>query len=187
MGVGKHATTGFPTDEAKERLMIEAAQKDPARFAELYEDNFERVYAFIVRRVRDRDETEDLTSEVFQRALANLPRFEWRGVPFAVWLFRIAANLIADRSKGGERDVPLEDRVEERVQTDFEELERHARLFRLVASLPPNQCLVINMRFGEEKSIRQIAQQLGRSEGAVKQLQFRALKNLRAMMDESDG
>ena len=83
--------------EADERLLIEAAQRDPARFAELYQNNFERVYAYIVRRVGNRAETEDLTSEVFHHALANLKRFEWRGIPFAAWLFRIAANLISDR------------------------------------------------------------------------------------------
>src|SRR5438093_12695829 len=81
----------------QERLLIEAAQKDASRFAALYENNFERVYAFVVRRVRDRHEAEDLPAEVFQHALANLSRFEWRGVPFAVWLYRIAANAIADR------------------------------------------------------------------------------------------
>src|SRR5499426_4738938 len=87
----------------QERLLIEAAQKDPSRFAELYESNFERVYAFIVRRVRDRHEAEDLTAEVFQHALANLSKFEWRGVPFSVWLFRIAANAIADRWRQSSR------------------------------------------------------------------------------------
>src|SRR5262249_50949375 len=83
--------------EADERLLIEAAQNDPARFGELYENNFERVYAYIVRRVGNRGEAEDLTAEVFHHALANLKRFEWRGIPFAAWLFRIAANLISDR------------------------------------------------------------------------------------------
>ena len=83
--------------EADERLLIEAAQKDPARFAELYESNFERVYAYVVRRVGDRAETEDLTSEVFHHALSNLKRYEWRGIPFAAWLYRIAGNLISDR------------------------------------------------------------------------------------------
>src|SRR5215510_734101 len=82
-----------------ERLLIEAAQKDPARFAELYEINFGRVYAFIARRVRDRSEIEDLTSEVFHQALAALPRFEWRGAPFAAWLFKIASNTIIDTVK----------------------------------------------------------------------------------------
>src|ERR1700758_5005486 len=83
----------------EERLLIEAAQKDPRRFAELYEQNFERVYAFIARRVRDRHVAEDVTAEVFHHALANLSKFEWRGVPFAVWLFRIAANILVDRRK----------------------------------------------------------------------------------------
>ena len=83
--------------EADERLLIEAAQRDPARFAELYENNFERVYAYVARRVGNRAEAEDLTSEVFHQALANLQRFEWRGIPFAAWLFRIAANLISER------------------------------------------------------------------------------------------
>src|SRR5437867_10432874 len=84
-----------------ERQLIEAAQKDPRRFGELYERNFERVYAFIVRRVLDRHDAEDVTAEVFQHALANLHKFEWRGVPFAVWLFRIAADAL--RARGIER------------------------------------------------------------------------------------
>src|SRR2546421_5927343 len=90
----------------QERLLIEAAQKDPKRFAELYETNFERVYAFIIRRVQDRHEAEDLTSEVFQHALANLSKFEWRGVPFAVWLYRIASNAMADRWRRGSKQRP---------------------------------------------------------------------------------
>src|SRR4029077_21163139 len=83
--------------EPDEQRLIEAAQKDPARFADLYEINFERVYSFIVRRVQDRMEAQGLTSDVFHQALANLGRFEWRGTPFAAWLFRIAVNAIVDR------------------------------------------------------------------------------------------
>src|SRR5215467_5192762 len=82
-----------------DRGLVEAAQADPRRFADLYELYFERVYAFIARRVRDRGETEDLTSEVFHRALANLRAFEWRGTPFLAWLYRIAHNAILDRAK----------------------------------------------------------------------------------------
>ena len=71
--------------EAHERLLVEAARRDPSKFADLYEQNFERVYAFVVRRGRRAKEAEDLTSEVFQKALANLPRFKWRGVSFVAW------------------------------------------------------------------------------------------------------
>src|SRR5689334_7165805 len=81
---------------ADERLLIEAAKSDPARFADLYEEHFERVYAYVVRRVCDRTEAQDITADVFQQALAIIGRFEWRGAPFASWLYRIAANAIAD-------------------------------------------------------------------------------------------
>ena len=89
-------TYGLPGEE---RLLVEAAKKDPSRFAELYELNFTQVYAFIARRVGDRDVAQDLTSDVFHKALASIQSFEWRGVPFAGWLLRIAANMIVDRSK----------------------------------------------------------------------------------------
>ena len=172
--------------EADERLLIEAAQRDPGRFAELYENNFDRVYAFIARRVRDRDEAQDLASEVFHQALANLGRFEWRGAPFAAWLFRIAANAITDRAKRAsrERGDPAPEGSE---QAGLEEIEQRARLFRLVRGLPGDQRRVILKRFVEQRSIREIAQELRRTEGAVKQLQFRALENLRARMGESNG
>src|SRR5690242_11564221 len=83
--------------ESDERLLIEAAQRDPRRFAELYENHFHRVYAFVARRVRNREEAEDRTAEVFHQALANIGLFEWRGVPFVAWLLRMAANAIVDR------------------------------------------------------------------------------------------
>lgn len=172
--------------EAGERLLVEAAQKDPTRFAELYEINFERVYAFIARRVRDRDEAQDLTSDVFHRALANLPRFEWRGVPFAAWLLRIAQNAIADRSKRAAKERNISN-FDNPAEIRFEEIEGRARLFRLVDRLPAAQRRVIVMRFAEQKSIREIAHELGRTEGAVKQLQFRGLESLRARMGETNG
>jgi RNA polymerase sigma-70 factor (ECF subfamily) len=168
-------------EETEERLLVEAAQKDPTRFAELYQKNFERVYAYIARRVGNRDEAEDLTSEVFHRALANLARFEWRGAPFAAWLLRIAANALADRWQRAarERGNPA---PEQAAEFNLEEIERRARLFRLVEGLPADQRRVIVMRFTEQRSIREIAQELRRTEGAVKQLQFRGLENLRARM-----
>jgi RNA polymerase sigma-70 factor (ECF subfamily) len=171
---------------ADERLLIEAAQKDPGRFGALYELHFERVYAYVGRRIRDRAATEDLTAEVFHKALASLPRFEWRGVPFAVWLYRIAANAIATHFEKSAREAALPpDPAPEPVV--FREVEHRARLFRLVGALPEDQRRVIRLRFGAEKSIREIARALGRTEGAVKQLQLRALKSLRARMSENHG
>jgi RNA polymerase sigma-70 factor (ECF subfamily) len=168
-----------------DRALIEAAQADSARFAEIYDRYVERVYAFASRRTHDRAAAEDITSEVFQRALAHLGQFEWRGVPFVAWLFRIASNAIADRWRQDARDShdPPADVPD---TAELEELERRVILFQLVDRLPDVQQQVIRMRFVEEKSIREIAAALGRSEGAVKQLQLRALENLRKGMGRRD-
>jgi RNA polymerase sigma-70 factor, ECF subfamily len=170
--------------ESDERLLIEAAQKDPSRFAELYELHFDRVYAYIARRVRDRAETQDLTAHVFQQALANLGKFKWRGAPFAAWLYRIASNAIADHARRNMRETndPQSAIETTAAAVDLEEVERRARLFRAVDKLPDDQRRVIVLRFAEEKSIREIADELGRSEGAIKQLQFRGLENLRSRL-----
>ncbi|HEY0350399.1 MAG TPA: sigma-70 family RNA polymerase sigma factor [Pyrinomonadaceae bacterium] len=174
---------------ADERLLIEAAQRDRARFADIYEEYFALVYAYVVRRVRDRSTAEDLTSDVFHKALANLPRFKWTGAPFASWLFRIASNLIADRAKRKAKTSATSEEIElipqdsrKDSQSGLEDVERQAQLFRLVNRLPEDQRRVVALRFAEDKSIKEISNELGRSEGAVKQLQFRALQNLRAKL-----
>jgi RNA polymerase sigma-70 factor (ECF subfamily) len=174
------------SDAPDERLLIEAAQRDKARFADLYELYFDRVYVYVVRRVFDRSDAEDLTSEVFHNALANLGRFEWRGAPFAAWLFRIAANAIADRSERLARERRIEPPPESQ-EADQEEILDQARVFRLVRELPEDQRRVVEMRFAGEKSIKEIAGELGRTEGAVKQLQFRGLENLRARLGGTNG
>lgn len=199
-------TPAESTNGTDERLLIEAAQRDRSRFAELYERNVDRVYAYIAHSVRDRDVAEDLTAEVFHQALATLSRFQWQGVPFVAWLIGIAGNVIAGRRRvlatgpkedgaevleslgglgdlsgkglgrngNGNRQAALQ--VSPR---DLQEVEQRATIAKLVATLPEDQRLVITRRFLEHRSIREIAQEMRRTEGAVKQLQFRALENLR--------
>ena len=159
-------------------MLIEAAQADPARFVEVYDRYVDRIYAWVSRRAGNRTIAEDITSEVFQHALESLPRYEWRGVPLAAWLYRIAANALADhwRQQGREAHGPAPDPPDER---EHEELQRRVGLFQLVDRLPELQRRVIEMRFVEDRSIRDVAAALDRSEGAVKQLQLRALENLR--------
>jgi RNA polymerase sigma-70 factor (ECF subfamily) len=147
----------------------------------VYDRYVDRVYAYVSRRAGSRPVAEDITSEVFQEALANLPRFEWRGVPFAAWLYRMAANRLADhwRQQGREAHDPPPDLPNER---EHEELQRRIALFQLVDRLPDLQRRVIEMRFVEDRSLRDVAAALERSEGAIKQLQLRALGNLRKGM-----
>jgi RNA polymerase sigma-70 factor (ECF subfamily) len=170
--------------ESGERQMIAAAQRDPRHFAELYDAHFERVYAYAMRRVRDRAEAQDVTSEVFHQALQNLKSFEWRGVPFSAWLYRIAANAIADRAIKASREQTVQATPEAVEEVDFGEIEERAQIFKTMEDLPADQRRVLEMRFVEEQSIREIAKELSRSEGAVKQLQFRALQNLRDRLRE---
>jgi len=177
--------------EADERQLVEAAQRDRARFVGLYEKYFEVVYAYVARRLRDRGAAEDVTSEVFRKALQNLPKFKWTGAPFGAWLLRIASNVIADRAKRAAREQQVEPSLTvgllprgqsiavQTQEADLEQAERRGYLFRLVGELAEDQQRVVMLRFAEEKTIREIAIQLERSEGAVKQLQFRALENLR--------
>jgi len=167
---------------ADESALVDAAQRDPAKFDALYELHFERVYAYVASRTRDRATAEDLTSEVFHKALANLASYEWRGVPFLAWLLRIAANAIVDHAKRTQREVPVQDDPPEPTKAELRVVEDRARLFRLVSELPKAQRQVVQHRFVGEWSIREIAERLGKTEGAIKQLQLRALERLRAQM-----
>jgi RNA polymerase sigma-70 factor (ECF subfamily) len=187
-GDDRHRDSAAGTLE-EDREMVEAARRDPGRFAALYEANVDRVYAYAARRVASRAEAEDVTSETFRKALAGLPRFEWRGTPFIAWLYRIAANEIADRREtelreartgGGSRSTPVAEAVvEPSIEHDLEEASRRSCVERSIDDLPSDQRRVVLLRFFEERSIREVARELARSEGAVKQLQLRALESLR--------
>jgi RNA polymerase sigma-70 factor (ECF subfamily) len=174
------------TNRNAERLRVEAAQQDTARFGELYEDSFERVYAYIARRVGTREEAQDLTADVFHQALAILPRFEWQDVPFVAWILGIAANLLSDRWRRVNRlqEVEIDDPDQIGVEDD---IEKRALLYQLVETLPADQRRVIVRRFVGQKSLREIAAELGRSDGAIKQLQLRALQNLRERIRSNHG
>jgi RNA polymerase sigma-70 factor, ECF subfamily len=169
------------TDLHSERERIEAAKQDPSEFGRLYEDNFARIYSYIVYRVRNRTTAEDLTSEVFREALAGISRFEWQGVPFAGWLLKIASRAVADHFR---RTIAETGNPTPELPSTSDHTERNATLYQLVDRLPPTQRRVIHMRFVEQKSIREIAVALGRTEGAVKQLQFRAVETLRSQLED---
>lgn len=167
--------------DSDERPLIEAAKNEPGRFGDLYEQNFDRVYAFFARRVANREEAQDLTAEVFHQALSSIHSFKWQGVPFVAWLYGIAANVLAAHwQKLG--------KVKYEEELDFSdagaEIERSMMLGQAVQALLPDQKHVIVRRFIDQKSIREIAAEMGRSEGAIKQLQLRALENLREKLGE---
>lgn len=170
-----------------ERRLIEASQNDPRNFDKLYERYFYRVYAFSLARTGDASMAEDVTSETFRQAFQNLARFQWRGVPFSAWLFRIAANNVSDLRQRGPRHTALQDLPDDPVDpaNELAQIEERVQIYEFVDRLPVEQRRVIMLRFAEEKRVGEIAAAMGKSEGAVKQLQFRALRSLRKLVGET--
>lgn len=165
----------------EERLQIEAAQRDRAAFAPLYERYVDQIHAYACTLTRNRELAEDVTAATFAKAIEELPRFEWRGVPYSAWLYRVAANLAARQQRR-----PASVHIDEHPPVDslspemvVEDRERHAAVRAAVAELPEDQRQVVLLRFAGDLRNREIAEILGRSEGAVKLLTFRAMTTLR--------
>jgi RNA polymerase sigma-70 factor (ECF subfamily) len=172
------------SDEA----LVARAKHDREAFGCLYDRYVEQVYRFTYRRVKNHTIAEDITARVFYRALEQLPRFEWRGIPFGGWLIRIAANLIHDHNGHTQRHISLRDWAEEgtnRAGSDPSMEEQYAAreaasvLWQAVSTLPIVEQQVLVYRFAREMRVHEIAITMGRTEGAVKQLLFRAVKRLR--------
>ena len=193
-GDSDQAASSEETEEERSRLiaLVELArQGDSDAFGMLYDHYQGSVYRFLFYRTRSSTLAEDLTSETFFRALRNMQNFRWQGKDFGAWLMTIARNLATDHFKAGRTRLELatEDMG---VHDDATEGPEHAVLASLtnevllksLTELPPEQkdCLV--MRFLQGMSIAETAEVLGRSEGAVKQLQLRGVRNLAKLLPE---
>lgn len=179
--------------QVDEGALVAAAKRDPREFGPLYELYVDRIYRYAYRRVGTHHEAEDITAQTFQQALQALPAYEWRGLPFGAWLFRIAGNIINRRGRTVGREVAVEDVT---VFSRFEQAdddpadyvwrsEEAGELAELIRTLPPDQQRVIVLKFSHGLKNREIGDLMGRSEGAIKQLVHRALVSLRATMGRS--
>jgi RNA polymerase sigma-70 factor (ECF subfamily) len=173
-----------PDELEAERLMIEAAQRDRAAFAPLYERYVDQIYAYAHTLTRNRELAEDVTASTFAKAIEDLPRFEWRGVPYSAWLYRVAANLVARQARRPawldlDEHQPVDAESPEQI---VEQRDREAMVRAAVAKLPADQRQAVLLRFGGELRNREIGEIMGRSEGAVKLLTFRAVTALRQQL-----
>lgn len=179
--------------EEADAAHIERAKRDPAAFGDLYRLYLRRIYAFCLAHSAARDEAEDLTAQTFERALRALPRYQSRGAPLSSWLFRIASNLVVDQGRRRGRtinlgDEPVPEPVDSRQADNLpavlvERWERAGTLSAYIASLPADQQLAIQFRYGEDQTVPEVAARMGRSEGATKQLLRRALRSLRERLE----
>ncbi|MFI5261798.1 MAG: RNA polymerase sigma factor [Candidatus Limnocylindrales bacterium] len=172
-----------------DRPAVEAARRDPCRFEPLYRKYVGQVYSFATYELHDRHAAEDVTEQVFLRALHALPQFDERGVgaasTFRVWLFQIARHALSNerRRRARHPEAPL-DAVLEMAAADADPaaqvVERDAvrRAWRAIEHLPHERRRAITLRFVEEMTTSEIAGAMGRSEGAVRVLIHRALRSV---------
>jgi RNA polymerase sigma-70 factor, ECF subfamily len=174
-----------------ERVLVERAQQnDQEAFAELYEKYFDKIYRYIVFKIGDKFEAEDMTQQVFLKALRSIQSFKWQEVPFSAWLYRIAHNQIVDHLRRNTRrsTSQLEETITDctgseanpqqlvEARLDMEELVTAAK------KLTSAQYEVIALRFSSDLPIAEVARLMGKSPGAVKALQHSAILALRRIM-----
>ncbi len=177
-------------DDAK---LIEFAQNGEAEaFGELYERHMQTIFRFIYARMDSRQDAEDLTEEVFLRVWQALPDYKEQGVPFLAFLFRIARNAVIDyyrsSSRSGYQDS-IEDTIIQDFKSDPSELAlsnlEHQEIRQVLDNLRDDYRMVLVLRFLSELSPEETAQVMGRSIGAVRVLQHRALSALRNILEGS--
>jgi len=170
----------------KERELVEKSKVDRSAFAELYASYAERLYNYIYSRVHNREDAEDLTSLTFMLALEAIEKYEWRNLPFGAWLFRIASNQIAVYYRKKKNLQSIEDLAiaDSALDPERETMRIGDQLMiqKAINRLNPDQQKVIRMRYSQGMKNREIAEVMGRTEGAVKLLIHRATNNLRAQM-----
>jgi len=164
--------------------LVERAKVDAGAFGELYDHYFGQIYRFVYSRLRDQDAAEDVTSEVFFKALRAIGKYRPSGHPFSAWLYQISINAIADhyRSKRPtssideavgipDRQLPVDERTVQRLEA--------ARVWSAIDTLPEQQRMAMTLKLGEDLKLAQIAEIMGKSEGAIKLLIHRGVTGVR--------
>src|SRR3954471_7569650 len=183
----RHSVVMTVDDAAIERLVVEARDGDPWAFGLIFDHYHDAVYRFIASRVHRPSDAEDLTQHVFVKALEALPRYEARGVPFGGWLFRLARNAVIDHVRTRHDHAELDsvlgwshgDAGPDEIAVVRQELDA---VGVSLASLTPEQREAIALRFFAGLSARETAEAMGKQEGTVRGLQFRAIAALRRQL-----
>jgi len=179
-------------EKGSEEILVERAKEDPAAFGVLYKRYVRKIHRYVYCRIGNRHDAEDLTAKIFHKALANIGRYENRGLPFSAWLYRIAHNLVAnwlrDRSR---RKVISLDELTSTVQhsgsapdQQAEINEKREALLEAIQGLPPDRQELLILKLMEGMSNAEIGQVMGRSVGAIKSLYYRTLIDLREDLEK---
>jgi RNA polymerase sigma-70 factor (ECF subfamily) len=177
----------------EELLLDQAIAGNEVAFGELYQLNIEKIYNYIYYRTGNKNDAEDLTARVFQRALKHITKYKKTKVPFSAWLYRIAHNLVANwyRDSKRKKEVPIEDHGYLTVKSDVPEKEIEKKqeveeLLQLIHDLPHDRQMLLILKYVEDLTNCEIGQIMGKSEGAIKSLYHRTLIELRDIIKIKD-
>ena len=188
------AVTQKKESEAKRvRGLVERAQKgDRAALEDLYLIHFDRIYGYLHVTVGNRHDAEDLTTQTFLKMLEAIGKFRWQSAPFSAWLFRIAHNLAMDHFRTTKRwqleETPPEPDPDEYTSAEHAALESIGRksMLELIEGLSPEQQQVLTLKFVFNFANAEVATILGKTEGAIKSLQHRALASLQKQLEQRE-
>jgi RNA polymerase sigma-70 factor (ECF subfamily) len=193
VGAFEQATEGHVTavpSHEDEPEVVERAKRDPSAFGELYELHFQKIYRFVYSRVRDQATAEDVTSEVFMKALRGIGRYQDTGRPFSAWLYQIAVNAVADRFRSARPTEDIEEQYDLSDGSSLEDVAAHRdevrRIWSLVEALPRQQRTAMVLKFQEDMKIEDIAVVMDKSAGAVKLLIHRGVTRIRQQAGSAD-
>ncbi len=168
-------------------VLQRASQGDNIAFGVLYERYVGRIFNYVYYRTGSASDAEDLTARVFFRAMRHIGSYTNRGLPFSAWLYRIAHNLVANwhRDNSRRKEIPLDEAISFRTPAEHPEssvvdLEERERLLKVIRCLPDDRQQLLILKFVDHFSNAEIAQIMGRTEGAVKSLYHRTLLSLRS-------
>src|SRR3954470_10986853 len=171
-------------------LVARAQEGDRDALEELYLLHFDRIYSYLHMSVGNRHDAEDLTTQTFLKMLESIGRFRWQSAPFSAWLFRIAHNLGMDHFRAGRRWQPEEEVPEppgsEEPSAELEAMQSIGResMMELIEKLSPEQQQVLTLKFVFNFPNADVATILGKTEGAIKSLQHRALGSLHKQISQ---
>lgn len=170
-----------------EQLIIEAAKENPERFAPLYDKYYKQIFGYVYQRMESKDLAFDLTSQVFLKALTNLGKYEYKGVPFASWLYRIAHSEVMQqfRDRKNRRTINADvgdlRHICEEVQENYRE-EYMAGLMKVIKELPEDELQLIELRFFEKRPFKEIAEILNLTETNAKVKMYRILERVKKIL-----
>jgi len=181
--------TVSPLEDA---ALVERSRVDAEAFGVLYDRYCDQIYRFVHRRLNDREAAQDVTGEVFFKALKAIDTFRPATAPFSAWLYRIAANAVIDHLRARRVTTTLDaapDPVDRVAPVDEQAINRveAARVWEAIDALGDAQRTAVTLRFGDDLPIARIAERMGRSEGAVKLLLNRALVAVRGRLGADEG